>query len=65
MICLSCKRSFKGEMTWPKDLFPNGPNMCCSGIDCYCLGLPIDLPWFTCPHCGHRFELSFGAALND
>lgn len=57
MTCPECAHVFEGEMLWPDDLFPDGPQMCCSGIDCCCRGLPVDFPWFVCPGCQHRFEL--------
>lgn len=32
------------DLMWPPSLFPNGPQMCCNGIECGCQGLPAELP---------------------
>lgn len=32
------------DLMYPKDVFPNGPQMCCNGHECGCIGLPIDPP---------------------
>jgi protein gp37 len=35
------------DLEWPKTFYPDGPRMCCSGLDCGCHGLPVDLPlWY-------------------
>lgn len=38
------------DLTYPPSLFPDGPQMCCSGHECGCQGLPCDPPpWFYPP----------------
>lgn len=32
------------DMKYPKSIFPNGPQMCCSGDQCGCLGMPTEPP---------------------
>ena len=32
------------DLEYPKSLFPHGPSYCCSGVDCGCMGQPIDAP---------------------
>jgi protein gp37 len=32
------------DFEYPKDSYPDGPPMCCSGQDCGCMGLPVDPP---------------------
>lgn len=32
------------DLEYPESLFPNGPQMCCSGFECGCRGLPCDPP---------------------
>ena len=32
------------DLDWPKTIYPDGPPMCCSGVDCGCHGLPTDPP---------------------
>ena len=32
------------DLVYPESLYPNGPERCCSGHECGCLGLPIDPP---------------------
>jgi len=32
------------DLMYPKDVFPDGPQMCCDGRECGCRGLPIDPP---------------------
>ena len=32
------------DLEYPKELFPNGPQMCCNGTNCGCLGKPIEPP---------------------
>lgn len=34
----------KIDLEYPTGLFPNGPQMCCSGHECGCQGKPIDPP---------------------
>lgn len=32
------------DLVYPESLYPNGPERCCSGHECGCLGLPIEPP---------------------
>lgn len=32
------------DLDYPKSLWPEGPPMCCSGMDCGCRGMPVDPP---------------------
>lgn len=32
------------DLMYPKEQFPNGPQMCCNGRECGCMGLPVDAP---------------------
>jgi len=32
------------DLGYPKTLYPDGPPMCCNGMDCGCQGLPIEPP---------------------
>ncbi len=32
------------DLEYPKELFPDGPQMCCSGHDCGCMGKPCEPP---------------------
>ena len=32
------------DLEYPKSLFPDGPAMCCNGIDCGCMGIPTEPP---------------------
>jgi len=32
------------DLSYPDDLYPNGPPMCCSGRECGCMGLPTEPP---------------------
>lgn len=36
------------DLMYPKAAFPDGPQMCCSGQDCGCRGMPVDPPllWY-------------------
>jgi protein gp37 len=32
------------DLEYPKSVFPDGPQMCCSGFECGCMGMPVDPP---------------------
>jgi protein gp37 len=32
------------DLEYPESMFPNGPQMCCDGRECGCMGRPIDPP---------------------
>jgi protein gp37 len=39
------------ELCYPESLYPNGPQYCCGGFDCGCMGRPCDPPF----HLNHNF----------
>lgn len=34
------------NLEWPKTLYQKGPQTCCNGHDCGCMGMPVDPPLF-------------------
>lgn len=34
------------DVQYPKSMFPDGPPMCCNGVDCGCQGMPTEPPVF-------------------
>lgn len=52
---LSCEPLLEAiDLQYPESLFPDGPPRCCSGIDCGCMGKPVEPPliyglsWIIC-----------------
>lgn len=32
------------DLEYPEELYPGGPPRCCNGMDCACMGMPVDPP---------------------
>lgn len=45
VLFLSCEPLLgEVDLCYPRSLYPNGPQNCCSGFECGCQGMPIDPP---------------------
>ncbi|MDR3551259.1 MAG: DUF5131 family protein [Candidatus Babeliales bacterium] len=52
MLGVRCKTRFLSleplhgllDLEYPKEIFPTGPQICCNGHECGCMGLPVDPP---------------------
>jgi len=45
VLFLSCEPLLGNvDLEYPKAFYPDGPQMCCSGFECGCMGLPCDPP---------------------